>query len=139
MKYFPRLPQLFRLAHARWLVPGVLAVSACTWLLVGLHGAQAGPGGDAGAPAAATPAAPAVRVTRPQRRTIVRTVGQPSFVESYERTSIYPKVTGYIENWDVDIGDRVKKGQALATLYVPELREDWQTKKETVRLDQEQV
>lgn len=50
----------------------------------------------------ATP--PAVHVTRPQMRTITRVVGQPSFVEAYERTSIYPKLTGYIEKWYVDIG-----------------------------------
>ncbi len=89
------------------------------------------------APTAAEP--PTVQVTRPQQRTITRIVGQPSFVESYERTSIYPKVTGYIEKWSVDIGDKVKKNQTLATLFVPELREDWETKKRTVKLDKERV
>jgi multidrug efflux pump subunit AcrA (membrane-fusion protein) len=82
---------------------------------------------------------PTMQVIRPQLRKIVRVVGQPSFVESYERTSIYPKVTGYIEKWNVDIGDKVKKGQTLATLFVPELREDWETKKRTVTLDKERV
>ncbi len=53
------------------------------------------------------------------------TVGQPSFIEAYERTSIYPKLTGYIEKWIVDIGDRVKKGEMLATLFVPELVEEY--------------
>ena len=51
----------------------------------------------------------------PRLRTIVRTVGQPSFIEAYERTSIYPKLTAYIEKWIVDIGDKVKKDQVLAT------------------------
>ena len=72
-------------------------------------------------------------------RNIVRVVGQPSFVESYERTSIYPKLTGYIEKWIVDIGDKVKKGEVLATLFVPELVEDFGTKKATVKLDQERI
>jgi len=80
-----------------------------------------------------------VRVTRPESREIVRVVGQPSFIESYERTSIYPKLTGYIEKWNVDIGDRVKKGDVLATLFVPELVEDFGTKKATVKLDEERV
>jgi multidrug efflux pump subunit AcrA (membrane-fusion protein) len=66
-------------------------------------------------------------------------VGQPSFVESYERTSIFPKVTGYIKKWNVDIDDKVKKGDVLATLFVPELEEDWETKKATVKLDEEKV
>src|SRR5262249_51603274 len=66
-------------------------------------------------------------------------VGQPSFVESYERTSIYPKMTAFIEKWNVDIGDKVQKGQVLADLFVPELVEDFGTKKATVRLDRDRV
>ncbi len=80
-----------------------------------------------------------LRLIQPQVRNISRTVGQPSFVEGYERTSIHAKVTGYIEKWKVDIGDKVKKGDVLATLFVPELREDWETKKATVQLDKERV
>ena len=65
---------------------------------------------------------PAVEVIHRRSGQSLAGVGQPSFVESYERTSIYPKVTGFIEKWNVDIGDKVKKGQVLATLFVPELR-----------------
>ena len=82
---------------------------------------------------------PTVRIIQPEVRKIVRVVGQPSFIESYERTSIYPKLTGYIEKWNVDIGDKVKKGDVLATLFVPELVEDFGTKKATVKLDEERV
>src|SRR4051812_36533126 len=56
---------------------------------------------------------PTVRLTEPKVRKITRTVGQPSFIESYERTSIFPKLTGYIEKWNVDIGDKVKKNEVL--------------------------
>ncbi|HWB00270.1 MAG TPA: efflux RND transporter periplasmic adaptor subunit [Pirellulales bacterium] len=80
-----------------------------------------------------------VRVTSPQKRNIVRVVGQPSFVESYERTSIYPKLTAYIEKWYVDIGDRVTRGQTLADLFVPEVEEDCKTKKATVDLNRQRV
>ncbi|HWA97428.1 MAG TPA: hypothetical protein VG713_03005, partial [Pirellulales bacterium] len=82
---------------------------------------------------------PQVQVTHPQRRTIVRTVEQPSFVESYERSSVYPKMTAYIKKWNVDIGDRVKKDEVLATLYVPEMVEDLGTKRATVSLDQQRI
>ena len=88
-------------------------------------------------PSVATP--PTVRLMQPQVRTIVRTVGQPSFVEAYERTSIYPKMSAYIEKWYVDIGDSVKKGQVLADLFVPEIKEDYQTKGATVELSKRQV
>lgn len=80
-----------------------------------------------------------VQVMRPQVRNIVRVVGQPSFVEAYERTSIYPKLSAYIEKWYVDIGDKVTKGQVLADLFVPEIEEDCQTKKATVELDKQRV
>ena len=82
---------------------------------------------------------PTVRLLQPPLRNIVRVVGQPSFIEAYERTSVYPKLTAYIEKWIVDIGDKVKKGDVLATLFVPELVEDYGTKKATVKLDQERV
>ncbi len=48
-------------------------------------------------------------------------------------------MNAYIKNWIVDIGDRVKKGDALANLFVPELVEDHGTKKATVVLDQERI
>ena len=88
-------------------------------------------------PSAAAP--PTVRVVHPTARRIVRVVGQPSFVESYERTSVFPKLTGFIESWKVDIGDRVKKDQVLATLFVPEIVEDHGTKVATVELDKERI
>ena len=82
---------------------------------------------------------PTVRLIQPEVRTIVRVVGQPSFIESYERTAVYPKLTAYIEKWIVDIGDKVKKGEVLARLFVPELVEDSETKKATVTLDEEKI
>jgi multidrug efflux pump subunit AcrA (membrane-fusion protein) len=76
---------------------------------------------------------------QPKVRNIVRVVGQPSFIEPYERTSIYPKLTGYIEKWNVDIGDTVKRDDVLATLFIPELVEEHGTKGATVGLDRERV
>jgi HlyD family secretion protein len=83
--------------------------------------------------------APIVRLMKPPIRKIVRNVGQPSFVEAYERTSIYPKMTGYIGKWNVDIGDKVKKDQVMATLLVPELEEEYETKKFLVMLDEKKI
>lgn len=80
-----------------------------------------------------------VRVTRPETRDIVRFVGQPSFVESYERTAIYPKLSAFIKKWYVDIGDKVTKQQVLADLFVPEVEEDCQTKHEALELAEERV
>ena len=48
-------------------------------------------------------------------------------------------MNAYILKWIVDIGDKVKKGDVLANLFVPELVEDHGTKKATVVLDQERI
>jgi HlyD family secretion protein len=115
-------------AAVRWLVLGSLAILA----MPGCEEAD-----STTAPSLLT--TPTAQVIQPQYRKIERVVSQPSFVEAYERTSIYPKVTGFIKKWNVDIGDKVKKGDVLATLFVPELEEDWETKKATVKLDEERV
>jgi multidrug efflux pump subunit AcrA (membrane-fusion protein) len=80
-----------------------------------------------------------VQLVHPQVRDLVRVVGQPSFVEAYERSSVFPKMNAYIQQWIVDIGDTVKKDQPLAYLFVPELVEDHGTKQATVVLDRERV
>jgi multidrug efflux pump subunit AcrA (membrane-fusion protein) len=82
---------------------------------------------------------PTMHLIYPQQKRISHIVGQPSFVQSYERTSIFPKVTAFIQKWNVDIGDKVQKGDVLADLFVPELRENWETKKAEVQLEKERV
>jgi len=86
-------------------------------------------------PATPSPSKPVVTVANPEKRDIVRVVGQPGFVESYERAALYAKVSGYVEKWNVDIGDIVKKDQVLATIFVPELVEEHRVKQATVELD----
>src|SRR5450759_4184425 len=45
----------------------------------------------------------------------------PAELTPLERAEIYAKVIGYINEFKVDIGDRVKKGQVLAILDAPEV------------------
>jgi multidrug efflux pump subunit AcrA (membrane-fusion protein) len=66
---------------------------------------------------------PAVKVVHAQYRTVKRTVEQPGVIGAYERTALYAKVSGYVAKWNVDIGDRVKKGATLVELSAPELVE----------------
>ncbi|MCX7394964.1 MAG: efflux RND transporter periplasmic adaptor subunit [Planctomycetales bacterium] len=82
-----------------------------------------------------SPTMPEVTLVKAETRNILRTMGQPGFVEAYEQTSIFSKIPGYIETWNVDIGDKVKKNQLLATLFVPELLEEHGFKQATVALD----
>ncbi len=82
---------------------------------------------------------PPVSLVNPERRDLHREVGQPGYVFAYEQTSLYPKVAGYIEEWMVDIGDPLKKGQLMARIYVPELHARLREKKADVALDQVRV
>jgi RND family efflux transporter MFP subunit len=41
--------------------------------------------------------------------------------QPYQQVELHAKVSGYIRRINVDIGDRVKSGQVIATLEVPEL------------------
>jgi HlyD family secretion protein len=90
-------------------------------------------------PASSIHVRPHVRLVRPERRTITHFVGQPGFIYAYEETSLYPKVAGYLEQWNVDIGDPIKKGEELARLYVPELVAELAQKKAQVKLEAAQV
>ncbi|MBV8487194.1 MAG: efflux RND transporter periplasmic adaptor subunit [Planctomycetaceae bacterium] len=45
----------------------------------------------------------------------------PGTIRAKEFALLYAKVSGYLKELTVDRGDRVKKGQVLAQIYVPEL------------------
>jgi HlyD family secretion protein len=78
---------------------------------------------------------PAVKVVHAQPRNIMRTVEQPGVIGAYERTALYAKVSGFVAKWNVDIGDRVKKGATLVELTSPELVEQHEQMKAEVLLD----
>jgi len=82
---------------------------------------------------------PRVQLVKSEKRSISRGVGQPGFIYAYEQTSIFPKVTGYIEKWNVDIGDRIKKGDLLTEVYVPELVAELKQKRAQVVQSETQI
>lgn len=79
-------------------------------------------------------------VTKPARKTLVRHTEQPGQIEAFEQTPIFAKVSGFVTQFTVDIGDRVtgprrdsdgklvEPGQLLATLHVPELEDELRQK-----------
>lgn len=62
-----------------------------------------------------------VTCVQPRRASVHWIVRQPGRIEAFEETPIFPKIMGYVEKWNVDIGDRVQKGDILAELWVPDL------------------
>jgi HlyD family secretion protein len=89
------------------------------------------PTGEATARAAASGVPPVARVTTvtPERMTVRRTTEEPGQIEAAETTPIYAKLAGYVESVAVDIGDKVKKGQVLAELRMPETEADLKHKR----------
>jgi RND family efflux transporter MFP subunit len=65
--------------------------------------------------------APAANVISVQRGAIAHTLSLAGQFEPYQVVDVHAKVSGYIHKINVDIGDKVRAGQVLATLEVPEL------------------
>jgi RND family efflux transporter MFP subunit len=51
----------------------------------------------------------------------VASLNLPGRLEANLRAPIYARVSGYVKDWKVDIGDRVKAGQTLADVDAPDL------------------
>ncbi len=95
----------------------------------------------------AAPAAPPITVVKPERRAVKRVVEQPGVVLAFEETALFAKLPGFVgrveddpdkkarapHDRQIDIGSRVKKGQVLAVLAIPELEEEWQQKNALVK------
>lgn len=69
-------------------------------------------------PAATVPIAPVATVTRAPLSKSLDVAGE--FLP-YQEVELHAKVAGYIRHINVDIGDKVRAGEVLATLDVPEL------------------
>ena len=61
------------------------------------------------------------QVAAAARGNIAHTLSLAGQFQPYQVVDVHPKVTGYMVKINVDIGDRVHKGETLAVLEVPEL------------------
>jgi multidrug efflux pump subunit AcrA (membrane-fusion protein) len=64
---------------------------------------------------------PSAKVAAAMRGDIARTLSLAGQFQPYQVVDVHPKVSGFMVKINVDIGDRVRKGQTLAVLEVPEL------------------
>lgn len=68
--------------------------------------------------------APELKIATPTRGSIHRFVTLPGSLKANQQATLYAKVPGYLKSIAVDIGDRVREGQLLAEIEVPELQAD---------------
>jgi RND family efflux transporter MFP subunit len=67
---------------------------------------------------------PRVEVVRPRRVTVAQRLQTNASLEAFEEADLFAKVSGYLSDVRVDIGDHVKAGQLLAVIDVPELKQE---------------
>jgi RND family efflux transporter MFP subunit len=97
-------------------LPAVVSIA------IGVAGAAAcsSSAANAGAP----PAAPPVAVVRLARGPLARTLTLTAELRPYQEVDVHAKVAGFVRDITVDVGSRVREGDLLATLDVPELADD---------------
>jgi RND family efflux transporter MFP subunit len=71
--------------------------------------------------AASEPAGASVGVTKVVRKTLQRQLSMSSELVPFQEIDVYAKESGYVRDLLVDYGTRVKKGQLMAVLEIPEL------------------
>src|SRR5580704_1049292 len=67
---------------------------------------------------------PRVEVVRPRRATVAQRLQTNASLEAFEEADLFAKVSGYLSDVRIDIGDHVKAGQVLAVIDVPEMKQE---------------
>jgi RND family efflux transporter MFP subunit len=111
-----------------WIAVLLCLLLAALFLIVRNH--------DAKAPAAQPRAAAVVAVARGKLASSLTVAGQ---FQPYQQVDIHAKVSGYIRWIKVDIGDRVRQGEVLALLEVPELQNQVEGAQAEVRHSQSDI
>ena len=99
-----------------------LLLAAASVVLLGLP-CGCDRGGVASSPAKTEPPLE-VKTVRPFKGAITRNVTLPGEVKAYQQATLYAKVAGYLKTISVDKGDRVKEGDLIADIEVPEMLAD---------------
>jgi HlyD family secretion protein len=123
----------FRTSRILLIVLTAFGVGAGGWYAFARGKPNAGEGGQA----SGEPAKPAqevtVEVVSPRQGGIDRVCVQPGTVEPFEAADLYVKASGFLAELKVDIGSRVKKGDVLARVSVPEYEKQVQRDKARVK------
>jgi RND family efflux transporter MFP subunit len=70
------------------------------------------------------PSAPSVAVVKVTREDLAKEIKVSAEFRPYAEVELHAKVSGYLQQINVDFGDEVKAGQSLATIEIPELKDE---------------
>ena len=82
---------------------------------------------------------PRVAVQKAAREDLSRSLTLTAEFTPYQEIELMSKVAGFVRQINVDIGDRVRAGQVLAVLEVPEMADDLRKAAATVQLSDAQI
>jgi len=82
---------------------------------------------------------PVVAVARAERADLAETLTLAAEFRPFQEIDVHAKVAGFLKAIYVDVGDRVKAGQLLAVLEVPELQDEARQDEATVQRSAEEV
>ncbi len=77
-------------------------------------------------------ALPRVMVVNPRQSAAVVEVQLPGDVQALQETTVYPRTSGYLKQWLVDIGDEVEAGKLLAVIDTPDVDQQLSKAKATL-------
>ena len=80
-----------------------------------------------------------IAVAKATREDLKQTLTISAEFRPYQEVSLHAKVAGYVQWISVDVGDRVKEGQVLAKLDVPELKNDLEKDTAALQASREEV
>src|SRR5258705_4315248 len=67
---------------------------------------------------------PRVEVVHPRRLTVAQRLQTNATLAAFEEADLFAKVSGYLSEVRVDIGDHVKAGQVLAVIDMPAMEQE---------------
>src|ERR1700676_2940479 len=79
---------------------------------------------------------PSVSVIHPKLGALKDELVLPGNIQAFTDSPIYARASGYLKQWNVDIGGHVKAGQVLATIEAPELDQQVRQAKATIQQTQ---
>ena len=80
-----------------------------------------------------------VETITPQAGGVDRVTVQPGTVHAFDWADLFSKVSGYLKEQNHDIGDKVKAGEVIAVIDAPELKEEVERCKASVRQQEARV
>ena len=118
------------------LVFGYATIALTTMLAIGLSSCSGGHNEkvEANAPQEVT-----VGVTNVVKKTLSRQITLSSELVPFQEIDVYAKESGYVQKLNVDYGTRVKAGQVIATLEIPELQAQLQEDQAEIKNAMNQV